>query len=70
MPPAFGNGQAVVSEEAMQEKHANRTGDLSGLELKSRGKSSNGNLILVLGILGCLFFFFFFFLFHSSRLTN
>lgn len=45
MPAAFGKGQAVVSEEAMLEKHANRTGDVSGLELTSRGKPSNGKLI-------------------------
>eukprot|EP00268_Persea_americana_P017565 TRINITY_DN1848_c0_g1_i2.p1 TRINITY_DN1848_c0_g1~~TRINITY_DN1848_c0_g1_i2.p1 ORF type:complete len:1048 (+),score=151.55 TRINITY_DN1848_c0_g1_i2:75-3146(+) len=42
----FGKGQAVVSEEAMQEKHANRTGDVSGLELTSRGKSSNAGKII------------------------
>lgn len=64
MPAAFGKGQAVVSEEAMQEKHANRTGDVSGLELTSRGKPSNGNLIWPWA-LGMFHFFL-----HTSHLTD
>ncbi|XP_058074641.1 ABC transporter G family member 39-like [Magnolia sinica] len=36
----FKTGQTVLSEEALMEKHANRTGEVEGLELSSRGKGS------------------------------
>ncbi|KAK9149768.1 hypothetical protein Scep_008525 [Stephania cephalantha] len=35
------SSQAVLSEEALQEKHANRTGQTDGIELSSRGKRSS-----------------------------
>lgn len=31
MAVAFGRSQSVLSEEALKEKHANRTGELNGL---------------------------------------
>ncbi|XP_058112196.1 pleiotropic drug resistance protein TUR2-like [Magnolia sinica] len=37
----FGKSQAVLSEETMKEKHANRTGQVEGLELSSRGSSTS-----------------------------
>ncbi|KAJ8640207.1 hypothetical protein MRB53_016901 [Persea americana] len=37
---AYEKGQAVLSKEALMDKHRNRTGDVEGLELSSRGKRS------------------------------
>ncbi|XP_058074640.1 ABC transporter G family member 39-like isoform X2 [Magnolia sinica] len=39
----FKSSQAVLSEEALMEKHANRTGEVEGLELSSRGKASTSH---------------------------
>ncbi|KAF9617024.1 hypothetical protein IFM89_033094 [Coptis chinensis] len=36
----IGTSQAVLSEEALKEKHANRTGEIEGVELSSKGKRS------------------------------
>ncbi|XP_077211717.1 pleiotropic drug resistance protein 1-like [Tasmannia lanceolata] len=36
----FGSAQAIISEDTLKEKHANRTGEV--IELSSRGKSSEG----------------------------
>ncbi|KAG9459396.1 hypothetical protein H6P81_003904 [Aristolochia fimbriata] len=39
----FKKGQAVLSEETLKEKHANRTGEVDGIELSSRGKRSSSH---------------------------
>ncbi|KAL5975219.1 ABC transporter G member 39 [Asimina triloba] len=38
---ALKRSQVILSEEALMEKHANRTGDVDGIELPSRGNSSS-----------------------------
>jgi len=41
---ALGKAQAVVSEEALREKHANRTGETMEVELSSRAVSKGKSI--------------------------
>ena len=40
---AYGQNQGTVSEESLQEKHANITGEVT--EMSSRGKSSHTHVV-------------------------